>query len=33
MSRLGVKVLAVKRDVMITADIDPGFLINEGTCS
>ena len=32
LSRLGVKVLAVKRDVMITADIDPGFLINEGTC-
>ena len=33
LSRLGVKVLAVKRDVMITADIDPGFLINEGTRS
>ena len=31
MLRLGVKVLAVKGDVMITADIDSGFMANEDT--
>ena len=31
MSRLGVKVVAVKRDLMITAEIDPGFVANEGS--
>ena len=29
MSRLGVKVIAVKGDVMITASIDPGFVLTE----
>ena len=34
MLRLGVKVLAVKGDVMITAEIDSGFVANEATtCS
>ena len=31
MSRLGVDVLAVKRDLMITAELDPGFVVNEVT--
>ena len=31
MSRMGVKVLAVKGDVMITAELDPGFVANEDT--
>lgn len=31
MSRLGVKVVVVKRDLMITAEIDSGFLVNEDT--
>ena len=31
MSRLGVKVVAVKGDLMITAEIDPGFVANEGS--
>ena len=31
MSRMGVKVLAVKGDVMITAELDPSFVANEGT--
>ena len=33
MSRLGVKVLAVKGDLMITAELDPGFVANEPTSS
>ena len=31
LSRLGVKVLAVKGDVMITAELDAGFVVNEDT--
>ncbi len=31
MSRLGVKVVVVKGDVMITAELDPGFVANEGS--
>ena len=31
MSRMGVKVLAVKGDLMITAELDPGFVVNEDT--
>ncbi len=33
LSRLGVKVLAVKGDVMITAELDAGFVVNEDTTS
>ena len=31
MSKLGVKVLAVKGDLMITAELDPGFVVNKPT--
>ena len=31
MFRLGVKVKAVKGDVMVVAEIDPGFVVNEAT--
>ena len=31
MFRLGIKVSAVQRDVMVTAEIDSGFMVNEGT--
>ena len=28
MSKLNFKVLVVKKDLMITADLDPGFVVN-----
>jgi hypothetical protein len=31
MFRLGIKVMAVKGDVMVTAEIDSGFMVNKNT--